>query len=225
MNLYLEKIAGIPNISKFIGDVSGRTAKMHKQKVENVTDFLANKENLHGLHRKQRVLDKRKNNARVLTGVGAVGTVAATGAGYNHIRNKQMEETARQYAALYKESSILKAVDNGLSKAVSTIGKGVGKVTGFSNTIFGGKLKTYANKNGIGIDSPHYEAFNSASSVKDKANILRQHGTPGPNVEGDLKRLKSQQNYARVGAAGIIGTGVVLHNRKKNDQQNSQYSY
>lgn len=228
-NKYLEKIASWDRLGKFVGNVTGSRARAHAKKMRNVFDYIAKKETPEHLEEVARNLGREKTRDQVTAGVAAAGTVAGAAYGVHKIRDKQREETARQYEQLWKSAGLAGAgkelgqgIFGGVGRAIKRVSnRGVDLV----HTATGGKIMEYGRRSHGFAPGGHADSLlYNAKDNKERINIFREHGKKMDDLHlhTDLTNLTKHRKDARL-AIGGIGTSAALgvaYAKKKPDPEN-----
>lgn len=231
MNKYLEKIAKADwnSIGKFIGNVTGKRAKDHAVYVKNVHDWIANNRDLNWMHGKTKNLAAEKIRDRVRAGIGGAAVVGTAGYGVHKIREKQRQETARQYEQFFKSASTTRAgldFAKGILKGTLNIGGGLARKTlNTISTANGGRLMDYAKStHGLERGSHGYDTVYNAKTFEEKVKAFKTHGRKMPpgHLARDIHNLTNQQNHARVaiGSTAVAGVAGYAAMKRKKDEPN-----
>jgi len=254
MNKYLEKIAVINSISRYVRNVTGSAAAENAKRIAHIQQFVANngitvpKNTMRGLHRHQRVLERARDKARLKTGVAAgavAGGIAAAGTySYASTKSRLNNEQKKLESQFSKMAAVEQVAGAGLSLAKSLLrtaktgAKAVGKgLFDIGQHATGGKINEYTSSLGVdNLKSLGYRkirgAVRSGASADKITSLVSRYGDKSKfsslgQVRGDIKSLQFKQRAAKIGilGAGGLAAGAAVNKVNKPSTSSRQYYY
>lgn len=253
MNKYLEKIAVINSISRYVRNVTGSAAAENAKRISHIQQFVANnglavpKNTMKAMSKHQRVLERARDKARLRTGVatGAVVGGVAGAATYSYAKTKsRLNNEQKKLETQFSKMASLSEVGMGAAKSIlGTIGKGlktgakaVGKgVFDIGQHATGGKINEYTSSMGVDrLKSMGYRkvraAVRSGASADKITSLVSRYGDQSKlgflgKVRNDVKSLQLKQKAARIGILGGAGLAANAAVNKMNEPSSSSHQY